>query len=70
MSSANADVKLDTLKAELSAQGVKVDNVGDLIILLLAEMRSTNSKMAYVLGGGGMAAGITIGSIITLIALH
>lgn len=70
MSSSNVSDKLETLKAELSAQGVRVDNVGDLTLLLLAEMRSSNVKLAYALGGGGTFMGVVIGMLIPLLFLH
>ena len=58
------------LKSDLTAQGVRFDNVNDLILLLLAEMRSTNLKVAYGIGAGGMALGINFGLLIPLIFLH
>ena len=62
--------KLEAIKTELTAQGVKSDSVSDLTLLLLSEMRSTNVKLAYGIGGGGMAMGVMIGLLIPLLLLH
>ena len=56
------------LKSDLTAQGVRFDNVNDLI--LLDEMRSTNLKVAYGIGAGDIALGINIGLLSPLIFLH
>ena len=52
MSSSNVSARLESLKSDLTAQGVRFDNVNDLVLLLLTEMRSTNVKVAYGLGAG------------------
>ena len=62
--------KLEGIKADLIAQGVEVNSIHDLVLLLLAEMRATNVKVAYGIGAGNVFLGIIVGLLIPLLVLH
>lgn len=66
----NGASKLESIKSELVAQGVQVDNINDLLMLMLSEMRSQNVKIAYGMGAGGTMLGIAVALLIPLIIMH
>lgn len=68
--SSKAYSKLEGIKSDLTAQGVEVENIHDLVMLLLGEMRSSNVKLAFGIGAGGAFLGIIIGLLIPLLVLH
>lgn len=66
----NGITKLEAIRTELMGQGVQVDNINDLLLLMLAEMRSQNVKIAYGMGAGGTMLGIAVALLIPLLVIH
>lgn len=66
MSRSSGSDQVESLNSDLSAPGVRFDDINHLMLLILFEMRSTNADVAYGQGASGFALSLIVTLLIGL----